>query len=130
MLNPVPPLFARSRIETIQQGTPDTKVSANADWSHGRLGATVRTTYYASVTQPGTTAANDYSTGDKTVFDFEGRFQPNERITLALGVDNAFDEYPDAVPANLNSNGVLGFPFYSPFGFNGRFVYARVGLNW
>ena len=26
--------------------------------------------------------------------------------------------------------GVLGFPSYSPFGFNGRYVYARAGLNW
>ncbi|WP_298746298.1 TonB-dependent receptor [uncultured Brevundimonas sp.] len=130
VLNPVPPLFARSRIETIQQGTPDTKVSANADWSYGRWGLTARATYYGDVVQPGSTPANDYSTGAKTVADFEGRFQPNERITLALGVDNAFDEYPDAVPATLNANGVLGFPFYSPFGFNGRFVYARIGLNW
>jgi iron complex outermembrane receptor protein len=130
VLNPVPPLFARSRIETIQQGTPDTKVSGNADWSYGKWGLTARATYYGDVLQPGTTAVNDFSTGEKTVFDFEGRFQPNERVTLALGVDNALDEYPDAVPAALNSNGVVGFPFYSPFGFNGRFVYARVGLNW
>lgn len=130
VLNPVPPLFGRSRIETIQQGTPDTKVSANADWTYNRWGVTWRATYYGDVLQPGSTPASDYSTGDKTVFDFEGRFQPNDRVTLALGVDNAFDEYPDAVPAALNSNGVLGFPFYSPFGFNGRFVYARLGLNW
>ncbi|MFA4892893.1 TonB-dependent receptor plug domain-containing protein [Brevundimonas sp.] len=130
VLNPVPPLFARSRIETIQQGTPDAKVSGNADWSYGKWGLTARATYYGDVLQPGTTPATDYSTGEKTVFDFEGRFQPNERVTLALGVDNAFDEYPEAVPTALNSNGVLGFPFYSPFGFNGRFVYARVGLNW
>ncbi|KQW84016.1 TonB-dependent receptor plug domain-containing protein [Brevundimonas sp. Root1279] len=130
VLNPVPPLFGRSRIETIQQGTPDTKVSANADWTYNRWGVTWRATYYGDVLQPGSTPASDYSTGDKTVFDFEGRFQPNDRVTLALGVDNAFDEYPDAVPAALNSNGVLGFPFYSPFGFNGRFIYARVGLNW
>lgn len=125
-----PPLFSRQRILTIEDGTPDTKVSANADWSYGRWGLTARTTYYASVLQPGSTQPNDYSTGDKTVFDFEGRFQPNDRITLALGIDNAFDEYPDAVPETLNSNGVLGFPYYSPFGFNGRFVYARIGLNW
>lgn len=130
VLSPVPPLFARSRIETIQQGTPDAKVSSTADWSYGRWGITARATWYASVLQPGTTAATDYETGDKTVVDLEGRFRPNERLTLALGVDNAFDEYPDAVPANLNSNGVLGFPYYSPFGFNGRFVYARIGLNW
>ena len=130
VLNPVPPLFARSRIETIQQGTPDTKVSANADWSYGRWGLTARATHYGDVVQPGSTPANDYSTGEKTVADFEGRFQATERVALTVGVDNAFDEYPDAVPEALNSNGVLGFPFYSPFGFNGRFVYARLSLNW
>ena len=130
VLSPVPALFARSRIETIQQGTPDTKVSAGVDWTSGRVGLTARATYYASVVQPGSTPANDFSTGDKTVIDLEGRFRFSDRVGLALGVDNVLDEYPDAVPAALNSNGVVGFPFYSPFGFNGRYAYARVSLNW
>ena len=130
MLNPVPTLFARSRILTIEEGTPDTKVSASADWSLGRWGATARATYYADVLQPGSTPANDYSTGAKTTIDLEGRFQVTERVGLAIGVDNVFDEYPDFVPANLNSNGVLGFPYYSPFGFNGRYGYARLSVKW
>ena len=130
VLSPVPPLFIRSRIETIQQGMPDTKVSATADWSRDRWGATVRATYYGEVVQPGSTAAADIFTGDKTVVDLEGRFQVTDRIGLAVGVDNLLDEYPDAVPAALNSNGVLAFPFYSPFGFNGRYGYARISLKW
>ena len=68
--------------------------------------------------------------GAKTVVDLEGRYQLTDRIGLALGVDNVFDEYPDFVPANLNSNGVLGFPYYSPFGFNGRYGYARLSVKW
>lgn len=130
VLNPVPPLFIRSRIETIQQGTPDTKVSASVDWSLDRFGATLRATHYGEVVQPGSTAAADIFTGAKTVVDLEGRFDVTDRVGLAVGVDNLFDEYPDAVPAALNSNGVLGFPFYSPFGFNGRYAYARVSLKW
>lgn len=130
VLNPVPTLFARSRILTIEEGTPDTKVSASADWTLGRWGATARATYYASVLQPGSTAAADFSTGDKTTVDLEGRFQVTDRIGLAIGVDNVFDEYPDFVPASLNSNGVLGFPYYSPFGFNGRYGYARLSVKW
>ncbi|MFT6426760.1 MAG: iron complex outermembrane receptor protein, partial [Brevundimonas sp.] len=130
VLNPVPTLFARQRILTIEDGTPDTKVSASADWSRDRWGATVRATYYGDVLQPGSTAANDYSTGAKTVVDLEGRFQLTERVGVAIGVDNVFDEYPDFVPASLNSNGVLGFPYYSPFGFNGRYGYARLSLKW
>lgn len=130
VLNPVPTLFARQRILTIEDGTPDTKVSASADWSRDKWGATVRATYYGDVLQPGSTAANDYSTGAKTVVDLEGRFQLTERVGVAIGVDNVFDEYPDFVPASLNSNGVLGFPYYSPFGFNGRYGYARLSLKW
>ena len=130
VLNPVPTLFARQRILTIEDGTPDTKVSAAADWSRDKWGATVRATYYGDVLQAGSTPANDYSTGAKTVVDLEGRFQLTERVGLAIGVDNVFDEYPDFVPGTLNSNGVLGFPYYSPFGFNGRYGYARVSLKW
>jgi iron complex outermembrane receptor protein len=130
VLNPVPTLFARSRILTIEEGTPDTKVSASADWSLGRWGATARATYYADVLQAGSTPANDYSTGAKTTVDLEGRFQFTDRVGLAVGVDNVFDEYPDFVPETLNSNGVLGFPYYSPFGFNGRYGYARLSVKW
>lgn len=130
VLSPAPPLFGRSRIETFEQGTPDFKVSAGADWSLGPWGATLRATHYASVLQPGSTSATDYWTGDKTVVDLEARYQISERINLTLGADNVFDTYPDPVPASLNANGVLGFPYYSPFGFNGRYVYARVGVTW
>jgi iron complex outermembrane receptor protein len=43
---------------------------------------------------------------------------------VALGVNNLFDEYPNATPINVNTNGPIGFPSYSPFGFNGRFLYG------
>jgi len=130
VLNPVPTLFARSRILTIEEGTPDTKVSGSVDWSLGRWGATARATYYADVLQPGSTPANDYSTGAKTTIDLEARFQVTDRVGIAVGIDNVFDEYPDFVPETLNSNGVLGFPYYSPFGFNGRYGYARLSVKW
>jgi len=130
VLNPAPTLFSRQRILTIEEGTPDTKVSGSVDWSLSRWGATARATYYADVLQPGSTPANDYSTGAKTTIDLEGRFQVTDRVGIAVGVDNVFDEYPDFVPETLNSNGVLGFPYYSPFGFNGRYGYARLSVKW
>lgn len=130
VLDPVPLLFSRSRIESIQQGTPDTKVAFSTNWSLDRWGATARATYYGGVVQPSNTPANDIFTGDKTVIDLEGRYRFTDRVALAIGVDNVLDEYPDYVPAALNSSGVLGFPYYSPFGFNGRYAYARLSLNW
>jgi iron complex outermembrane recepter protein len=130
VLAPAPTLFNRQRILTFEEGTPDTKIAGSVDWDLGSWSASARATYYASVTQPGTTPAGDLFTGDKTVVDLSGSYQVTDRVGLTLGVDNVFDEYPDFTPASLNSNGVLGFPFYSPFGFNGRYAYARVSLNW
>ncbi|WP_343228649.1 TonB-dependent receptor [Sphingomonas colocasiae] len=129
-LNPSPTLFARNRILTIEQGTPRTKIVGSADWTLGDLGITARAAYYGDVLQPGTVAASDIHTGKATLVDLEARYTLADRITFAIGADNLFDVYPDKVPTALNSTGVTAFPYYSPFGFNGRYLYARVGVRW
>jgi iron complex outermembrane receptor protein len=138
-LNPAPTLFARSRILTLEDGTPATKVTGTIEWARSDFGATARVTYYGNVTQPGTTPtvlvngvplSNDAQTGRRAIADLELRYQPKKGAQLALGASNLFDTYPKKEPAYLNSTGVVGFPYYSPFGFNGRYLYVRAGLNW
>lgn len=129
-LNPSPTLFARSRVLTLEEGTPGEKVTGTIDWSLDRLGALARVTYYGNVNQPGTTPAADVNTGQHAITDLEFRYQTTRGPQIAFGVSNLFDVYPDrTIPAN-NTTGVVGFPYYSPFGFNGRYLYARVGVNW
>jgi len=138
-LNPAPTLFARSRILTLEDGTPGEKVTGTIDWASGVLGATARVSYYGNVTQPGTTATvvvggqtltNDLQTGKKAITDFELRYQPKTGPQIALGVSNLFDIYPKASPTYLISSGVNAYPYYSPWGFNGRYLYVRAGVNW
>ena len=138
-LSPQPTLFARSRILTLEDGTPATKVTGTIDWSLNDFGATARVTYYGNVTQPGTTATilvngvamtNDIQTGRRAISDLEIRYQPKKGVQLALGASNLFDVYPKRTPAYLDTTGVVGFPYYSPFGFNGRYLYARAGVRW
>ncbi|WP_458390056.1 TonB-dependent receptor plug domain-containing protein [Sphingomonas sp. F9_3S_D5_B_2] len=129
-LNPAPTLFARSRILTLTEGTPGEKVTGTVDWSLKQFGATARVTYYGDVNEPGTTEAADIHTGKHAITDVELRYQPRHGLQLALGAQNLFDVYPDRVPGTLNGpSGVLGFPYYSPFGFNGRYLYGRAGIN-
>ncbi len=130
VLNPVPTLFARQRILTLTNGTPEYKVTASTDWTLDRFGATLRATYYGDVLQAASTASGDYWTGNKIVVDLETRYQITDNVGVAVGADNLLDTYPTAVPAALSSNGVLGFPYYSPFGFNGRYVYGRLNVKW
>ncbi|MGI4730645.1 MAG: TonB-dependent receptor plug domain-containing protein [Janthinobacterium lividum] len=129
-LNPAPVLFARSRILTLEQGTPGEKLTGSVDWSLQQLGATARVTYYGNVNQPGTTPAADIFTGRHAITDLEFRYSVPKGPNFGVGVSNLFDVYPDrTIPAN-NTTGVVGFPYYSPFGFNGRYLYARAGVNW
>ena len=78
---------------------------------------------------PGGTAATDFTLGAKTLTDLEVRYDVNEMIRLAVGADNITDEYPDALPARLNSTGNTPFSNYSPFGRSGRFVYGRMSVK-
>ncbi|OGN45106.1 MAG: TonB-dependent receptor [Caulobacterales bacterium GWE1_67_11] len=123
-------LFDRSNILAFEKGTPKTKVVGGIDWSLGGFGVSAKATYYASVLVANNAASLDYETGDKTLIDLEGRYQFPYGVGLAVGVNNLFDEYPEYTPAALNgATGSVGFPSYSPFGFNGRFLYARLSYS-
>ncbi|MGN6270041.1 MAG: TonB-dependent receptor plug domain-containing protein [Sphingomonas sp.] len=131
VLNPAPTLVSRQRILSLEDGTPATKVTGTIDWSAKPVGITVRGTYYGDVNEPGTTEAADIHTGKKFITDIEARFDVADQFHFGLGVDNVFDVYPDRTPANLlSSTGVVSYPFYSPFGFNGRYLYMKVGVDW
>ncbi len=125
-LNPAPVLFGRVNTLIFQEGQPKDKAVLGVDWTRGYFGATVRATYYGNVLVPGTTAANDYDLGYHTLVDAEFRVQPTRHVQAAIGVNNLFDSYPNATP---NSTGGA-FSSYSPFGFDGRFMYARLAYSW
>lgn len=125
-----PFLFDRGNVKTYEEGTPNQKFVFNTDWSLGDFGLTAKATYYDSVLVPNNNPVLDYETGHRTIIDLEGRYKLGP-AGLALGVNNLFDQYPRETPALINSpSGSIGFPSYSPFGFNGRFLYARVSYNW
>lgn len=124
-LSPAPDLFARNNVLSFEEGTPKNKFSVGANWKLNSLGATLRATRYGDALAPGTTAATDFVLTAKTLVDLEGRYEFNAHIKVAIGADNILDEYPDPLPAALNSTGATSFSNYSPFGRSGRFVYGR-----
>ncbi|MGR4866526.1 TonB-dependent receptor plug domain-containing protein [Caulobacter sp. LARHSG274] len=127
---PVPPsLFARVNVLTYEEGTPKKKAVFSTDWNNGAWGATLKASYYDSVLAPQTNPALDYRTGNKEVFDLEARYTWHG-ATLAVGANNLFDEYPNRTPAPVNTNGPIAFSSFSPFGFNGRFLYSRLSYSW
>ena len=62
--------------------------------------------------------------------DLEGRYGITDNVTLAIGANNLFDEYPNRTPVTVNTTNATSFTSFSPFGFNGRFLYSRISVNW
>ena len=130
----VPPspnfLFDRANILQFEEGTPEQKIVASVDWSLGDFGATAKITSYDSVLVANNNITLDYETGDAALIDLEGRYEFPFGVAAAVGVNNLTDEYPNATPTALNgATGSVGFPQYSPYGFNGRFFYGRLSYN-
>ena len=123
-------LFDRSSRLSFEQGTPEQKIVASIDWSLEGWAATLRGTSYDSVLIANNNVLLDYRTGPATLIDLEGRYTFPVGVTAAFGVNNLTDEYPNATPNNVNgATGSVGYPSFSPYGFNGRFFYGRISYN-
>jgi iron complex outermembrane recepter protein len=152
-----PVLFARINTLSFEEGTPDNKTVLGVDWNvplgAAEFGVNLKGTRYGEVVEPGVPTAAEIAAGVEDARDlhiqpdwiidlaFDTRLM-DKKLGLSIGVDNMFDQYPDRVPnarviptppggvANLNATNALGFSRYSPYGFNGRFYFARMSFNW
>jgi iron complex outermembrane receptor protein len=133
---PTTQIFGRVARFTLENGQPSQKFGFSTDWTLGAFSATARATHYGEVLEPGVNVAGtqDIRLEARTLVDFEGRVALNDSVRFAVGVENAFDQYPTATPNAgaqiLNATGSLSFSRYSPFGFNGRYVYGRLAFEW
>jgi len=149
----IPGLVLFGRIEGIRftDGQPRDKVVLTADGDFGRFGLTARTTRYGKVISPGAAAPitdptsltalgpDDILLSAKWISDLELRYKAFGKVEVAVGADNVFDVYPDRSPFGPRPASIGGvypanqiyipFSIFSPFGFNGRYLYGRVAVN-
>ena len=125
-------LFARQATLRFEDGTPKHKLTLQGDWNREAWGATVRTTFYGDVLSPGTAAdgSSDNHTGARGLVDLEARYTFPIGLTASVGADNVFDVYPRQIIPSQNTTSAAPFSSFSPFGFNGRFVYGRLAMKW
>jgi len=121
------------RVETarIEHGYPHNKFMLGANWNVNDWAFSATTTRYGSIQSRNNTNFDlDQRYGGKWILDVSASYSPGDHWTLALGVDNVLNEYPDESLFGNSNNGQSPYSFFSPFGFNGAFVYARVGYKW
>ena len=124
-------LFSRVDRARLEKGNPRSNFLLSGDFTTGRAGITLRAHRYGPVTSFGT---NSNGSGDQTwparwITDASLSYGPLRRATVVVGVDNIFDTYPEPTIAANNNSGLLPFAGITPFGFNGRFLYAKVSYG-
>jgi iron complex outermembrane receptor protein len=127
----------------IEDERPDWRGTVQANYTVGRFSGLGRVSYYGkfSSAQPGFCDLCRENYGSKTLMDAEVSYAFN-LIKLAVGARNIFDTYPDRPSSqvvvdefgdtsqNFNDNfGTFPWAAASPFGYNGRFVYARTEIQ-
>ena len=150
----IPGLVLFGRVEGIRftHGQPRDKIVFSADGDIGDFGVTARTTRYGRVISPGATAPlapdalsltaygpDDIFLKAKWITDLELRYKAFNGLELAIGANNLFDVYPTRSPFGPRPASIGGvypanqeyipYSIFSPFGFNGRFLYGRVSVE-
>ena len=120
-----PEFTSENRRLQIEEGRPDSRVTVT--WNHlqgsWRLMARARHYggYYDAPTNDGSVS---FYPEPELLFDVEVAYDVTSKLSLLLGLQNAFDEYPDENPHGEVAG--LIYPEQAPFSFNGGYTYFRV----
>jgi iron complex outermembrane receptor protein len=144
-----PAVITPARIVDIEHYAPNNRVNLNLDYNWERLSVSLGANYYDTFRNEQDYAGQLFS--ESTTVDAEISYQITDQITASIGGRNIFDEMPDVVCPFVDADGdtvgdLCGGDFINPltgglgdgqrfprtggpYGYNGAFFYARVGVR-
>ena len=119
-----PDFTSDNRRLQIERGRPDSRFTLS--WTHmqGQWRMMARARHYGEYYDAPTNDGDvSFFPQPELLFDAEVAYQVTPNLSLLLGLQNAFDEYPDENPHGEVAG--LIYPEQSPFGFVGGYRYLR-----
>lgn len=123
-------LFTRDRQLTFEESAPETKLVLSGDWAYKAADVSLRATRYGDVVDPSNNPDNDFTIDAAWILDASVDVDVTDKFRVGVGADNLLDEYPRLTPDNQSFNGIFPYSTRSPYGFAGRFLYARASFTW
>ncbi|CTP82234.1 ligand-gated channel [Xanthomonas translucens pv. arrhenatheri] len=125
-------ILGRDEIGRLEDSFPKDKIILSGTWKLQHWDLNLAATRYGDFTvRNSASAARDQTYAASWVVDASTSFKPSDNWTLTLGADNLLDQYPDKTANLINATyGVLPYSNYSPYGFNGAYVYGRINYRW
>jgi len=114
----------------IEHGYPHNKFLLGAAFHVREWAFSATATRWGSIYSASNDPALNQTFAAKWLLDVSASYTPDGRWSFTVGADNVLNEYPDEYVFAASNNGQLPYSNFSPFGFNGAFVYARAGLRW
>lgn len=122
--------FGRVEIGRFEVGAPRDKYLLGGLWKTGAWEFSSNAVRYGEITVRNANPAQDQTFAPKWTLDLAATLRL-DRWSFTLGGDNVLDEYPDEVVFANSTGGQLPYQSSaSPFGFNGAFVYGKIGYAW
>lgn len=128
-IDPTALRFGRVELGRFEVGAPRDKAMLNTVWTRGGLSLSATATRHGEFTLNNANPDLDQTFSAKWLLDLAATYRV-EGWEFTVGGDNVFNDYPDEVLAANSTSGQLIYPSQSPFGFNGAYVYGRIGYRW
>lgn len=130
-------LFDKAAISDLETTAPEFRIVASALWTLGALTINLKESYYGESSNFQTrTGAIYYQNriSPTLITDLDIGYEVLDGVTVSVGANNLFNEYPDGVNAaakqdylSANSQSYTGrYPAFSPFGINGGYYYGKL----
>ncbi len=119
-VNPV----TEGTVFNIENNLPENRFSAAVNHFMENITLTLRANWYDETVDE----RNAREPVDSALLvDVEGRYDFNERVTLVVGSNNVFDEFPNRITTRLGNG--LAWPRRTPIGYDGGMWYVKGVFN-
>ncbi len=128
------PLLGHTNRVRMENSAPGSIMNFIIDYSLSSFDVMFKSVYYGSIVTSERFANNrplyDQIYDGRVINDIElGYRLLDNRMKIALGSNNLFNVYPEKRFKAMSRNGIFPYSGFVPYGFTGRYVYARVSLT-
>ena len=129
-------LFSRTSTGRLENSAPRTKSNVSLTWKHKAIEWLVRANYYGEITVTSSSEKNDRVISPEVIMDTELNYHFSESLTASLGINNILDIYPESqvdrkggADSASQFNFIAPYSSYTPWGFQGRYLYAKMKFD-
>ncbi|MRG43649.1 TonB-dependent receptor [Chitinophaga sp. SYP-B3965] len=115
----------------LERSVPRQKVNLSLSYNVRRFNVLVKNVYFGPVEEATTTVIYQQEFDAKVITDIALGFKITKEVKLSIGANNLLDVYPEevALAGNKSNNQFIYSRRATQFGFNGRFIFARIELS-